>query len=161
MRHPSSIANGHHRVALAKRLGDVDMEAYILESKDGYTFEKARKVGAELNIMEGQGDIYDHAEYFRQEKGITREQAGSRKLQKSSFAVGRDLEGEAYAAFANKRITAAQAIGIATGAPKNEGVQATALVYLSRNPRATELETANFVRLENYHMKWFKYERSD
>ena len=81
--------NGHHRVALASRLGGKNIPAYILESKDGWTFERARKKGAELNIMEGQGDIYDHAEFFRQETGITEAQAGGRNLQKSAFAHGK------------------------------------------------------------------------
>jgi hypothetical protein len=71
------IADGHQRLALAKRLiaegqDGVRLNAFVLDAKDGHTDADARAIAAAKNIAEGTGTSVDAAKVIRHsaESGI-------------------------------------------------------------------------------------------
>lgn len=71
------IADGHQRLALAKRAKasgqeNVGLNAYILRESDGITAEQARAIAAFKNIAEGTGTAVDTAKVIREmgERGL-------------------------------------------------------------------------------------------
>jgi hypothetical protein len=61
------VVNGHHRLALAKRLG---VDTVSVRFLDAATDKEARTIGALINIAEGRGTAVDAAKVFRS-KGYT------------------------------------------------------------------------------------------
>ena len=64
------IADGHQRLALAKRLiGDdaqeIGLNAFIMREADGFTAEQVRDIAAFKNIAEGSGSALDAAKVIR------------------------------------------------------------------------------------------------
>ena len=63
------VANGHNRLALAKRTGAPDVTVRYLDAADA---QEARTKGALINIAEGRGDSLDAAKVFR-DSGLDQE----------------------------------------------------------------------------------------
>lgn len=99
------VADGHQRVGLAKRLVEsgakdkINIHAFVIREKEGYSMEYARAVAALKNIGEGSGTALDAAKVFRDMP------AGARAVQESlppNSALVRDgralagLDNEAY-----------------------------------------------------------------
>ncbi len=61
------VVNGHHRLDLAKRLGEENVDVKFIEAGDA---REARRIGAMVNIAEGRGTAIDAAKIMRDE-GIT------------------------------------------------------------------------------------------
>lgn len=59
------VADGHHRVALAKRLGQPAINAVILDEADGVDVPAARREAAMINISGGNAEALDVAKVFR------------------------------------------------------------------------------------------------
>lgn len=70
------IADGHHRLELAKKNGVTEINATVLRETDGYTERDARLYATMRNIAEEHGSVHDMARFFR-ESGITTEDAQS------------------------------------------------------------------------------------
>ncbi len=70
------IADGHQRLALAKRLQetnpelDIQINAFKLREVDGYTPAEARAVAAGKNLAEGSGTLLDAAKILRDAPGL-------------------------------------------------------------------------------------------
>jgi hypothetical protein len=71
------IADGHQRLALAKRMiaagqTGIRLNAFVLDAKDGMTVARARNIAAAKNIAEGTGTVIDAAKIMREsaETGI-------------------------------------------------------------------------------------------
>jgi len=61
------VVNGHHRHALATRLGSKDLAVRYIDAADS---KEARAVGALVNIAEGRGTAIDAAKFMR-DKGLS------------------------------------------------------------------------------------------
>ena len=61
------VVNGHHRLELAQRVGEKEIDVRSIEAADA---EEARSIGALVNIAEGQGTPVDAAKFFR-DSGLT------------------------------------------------------------------------------------------
>lgn len=138
--------NGHHRVALANRLGGKDMLVNVLREADGFTIKEARKAGAELNIKEGKGTIYDHADFFRESPEITEEQASQKGIAGKGFILGRQLSDDLYTSFRTGQITPDIAYAIARGAKEETGLQQVGLQYALKNPSAKPDQVENLLK---------------
>lgn len=69
------IADGHQRLALAKRLeregrGHVELDAYVLREADGWTPADVRALAAKKNLQEGSGTAIDAARILRERPDI-------------------------------------------------------------------------------------------
>ena len=82
------VVNGHHRLDLAKRLGVEEINAQIDREVDGVTAEQAYIKGALINIKNGNGTVYDYANFFRKSK-MSRQDA----LYDGFIAKGKTLAG--------------------------------------------------------------------
>jgi hypothetical protein len=121
------VVNGHHRFDLAKRKNVENVNAQIVREADGITVAKAKALGAELNILEGQGSVDDYTKFFRHTE-INKEQAEKRGLLartkgRTGFLVGRIASDETYAAYRNGKLSAEKAAIIAEEGEGDEGFQ--------------------------------------
>lgn len=134
------VANGHHRLALARKLGVEEVNAQVLREADGFTMEDARTMAAEANIIEGKGTVYDHAEYFRLNQEYTAELARARGLAGQGFAIGRLATDRTYELFRNRKIGAEAAEAISRSAPGDEILQAAGARFAVEKPKADAAE---------------------
>lgn len=94
------IADGHQRLALAKRLigedaQEIGLNAFIMREADGYTAEAVRDIAAFKNIAEGSGSALDAAKVIRSgnslgddlppNSALVRDARGLSKLDDASF----------------------------------------------------------------------------
>ncbi len=83
------VADGHQRVALAKRLGgDAGIDATVLREADGWDKESVGVWAALKNVVEGSADAADSAKVLR---GLTPEQV--KAFLPPQSALARDAEG--------------------------------------------------------------------
>jgi len=118
------VVNGHHRLDLFQRNNDPTTTAQVYREKDGVTAPMARALGAEANILDETGSVYDYARYFQQ-VNITREDARERGLLRSEknkgpgyrgFVLGRFAGPDLYGQYINGGIDEATAFAIAESA---------------------------------------------
>jgi len=64
------VIDGHHRVALARKTGQPEMDAWVVRETDGWSAAEARAVGALRNLADGKGTAIDAAKLFR-DSGIS------------------------------------------------------------------------------------------
>lgn len=140
------VANGHHRLALARKMGVVEVHAQILRERDGFTMEDARRLAAEANILEGKGTIYDHAEYFRLNPEYTPELARARGLAGQGFAIGRLATDRTYDLFRNRKISPEAAEAISRAAPGDEVLQAAGARFAVEKPKADAYEITSMMQ---------------
>jgi len=139
------IANGHHRLAAAKKQGIESLNMQILKETDGFTVKDARKMAAESNILEGKGTIFDHAAFFR-EGGYSPEIATQRGIKGRGFNIGTKATDNAYAQFTSGNISPENVEAIVNIAPKNENLQIVGIKYALDKPNAKPDEVANFMK---------------
>lgn len=63
------VADGHQRLALAKRLGVESIPAHIIDEADGVSVAEARMTAAHKNISQGTGTAVDAAKIIRESAG--------------------------------------------------------------------------------------------
>jgi len=119
--------NGHHRTELARRQKVATLPAQIVRESDGVTADQARVLGAEINILEGQGTVDDYAQFFR-ESGIDEPQANERGLLargkgKTGFVLGKYASDNTWAGFRAGKLPADKAAVIADIGRDDEGIQ--------------------------------------
>ena len=76
------VADGHHRLDLAKRNGVQEVSAVILKEADGFTPADVRVYAALRNLSQGRGTSIDAAKLFRDAE-FTREELAESKISKS------------------------------------------------------------------------------
>jgi hypothetical protein len=140
------VANGHHRLALAKRTGQKEVNAQVLREADGISINDARGIAAESNILEGKGTIYDQAEYFRTQPEYTAEVARKRGIETKGYAVGKLATANTYDLFRDRKITPQAATEISTAAPGNESLQAVGIKFALAHPKADPGEVTHFIK---------------
>lgn len=59
------IADGHHRIALAKKLGVEDVNAFVLKESEGHSVDDAKSLAALVNLANNNGTGVDAAKLFR------------------------------------------------------------------------------------------------
>lgn len=59
------IADGHHRIALAKKLGVDGVNAFVLKESEGHTVDDAKSLAALVNLANNNGTGVDAAKLFR------------------------------------------------------------------------------------------------
>lgn len=152
------VANGHHRVEFGKREGVQNFNAQIVREADGFSAQDARRLGAEINIADNKGTIYDQAKFLRNlaaTHGADEALAAGRRI----GARGRKAAGIAFSstdpvfeAFINERIGPDAAEAVASAAPGNEAAQMAGLrAALEGKPAdyAANRARAELVRPEN------------
>lgn len=125
------VVNGHHRFDLARRRGVQTIPAFVLNEADGITESKARAIGAEVNIKEGQGTEHDYAQFFH-ETEISEDAARERGLLarrkgQAGFVVGKFAIDDVYYGFRNGKVGLEAAFDIADIARDRKDVQAVAI----------------------------------
>ena len=123
------VANGHHRFEFGRQVGRRGFNTQVVREADGVSAADARTLGAEINIADGKGTIYDQAKFIRNAaathgKDAAVARAGSigakgRKAATIALNSGEDL----FASFVNEWITPDQAEAIAKASGGNEGLQ--------------------------------------
>lgn len=123
------IANGHHRKEFGDRAGTTGYNVQILREADGYSAADARRLGAEINIADNKGTIYDQAKYLRDTAATLgadeavevgrRIGARGRKAATIAFSAADPL----FEAFINERISPDHVEAIASAVPRDEGPQ--------------------------------------
>jgi len=111
------VADGHHRIDLARRLGRDSINAIVLRESDGFSTADARRFAAERNVSEGNATPIDAAKVFREYGGDPSTVAEDRDLPRRSQVV-RDgaaiaqLSDDAFGAVLNEQITEKDAASI-------------------------------------------------
>jgi hypothetical protein len=141
----TEVITGRHRKELAERMGETTIPAQVVREKDGFTKEQAIIFDAVSNIRDGQGDLKDYAQFFRQTRGeLDPEEARSTGLQGrakgvAGWQIGINASDDLYALYQNGKINDAKAVAIARGAPGNDAAQASAM-RLAKTKTAGEVE---------------------
>lgn len=120
------LVNGHHRYLFGMDQKVEFFNAQILRESDGFSQVMARMRGAEANIADGKGTIFDQARYIRdmmllegRDAALVRAKAiGTRARRASAIAI--NSEDDLYISFINEQITAEQTEAIANAAPHDE-----------------------------------------
>lgn len=141
------IITGRHRVALARRTGELTIPAQIMREADGFTREQALILDAESNIIDEKGSVADYAKYIKG-SGINKEEADQRGITgrdkgRKGFAIGKYAEDDLYTLFRNEKINSTLAATIAELAPNNSGAQLAGMKYAQTHNAA---ETAQFMK---------------
>jgi len=143
-------------VQLAKaRESDINyLNAQIIKEADGYTRADAKVIGAETNIREGRGTVYDHAEYFRNIPEKEAAKGRDRGLEGKGYKLAVSASDDLYAAFQNRAITSEQALAIVEAAGKNAESQAVGMRVISRareeGRKLDPDDVANLVRANTF-----------
>jgi ParB-like chromosome segregation protein Spo0J len=81
------VVNGHRRVAMAKRLGTESLDVRYLNVD---TPDKARSLGALINIAEGHGTVMDAAKFFR-DSGMTPEELKAQGVSLTDYMAAQGI----------------------------------------------------------------------
>lgn len=144
------VANGHHRNERAQTDGIESQHAQILREADGFSAGDARAKGAELNIADGKGTIYDAAAFIRNEAathGADAAVARSRQIGargRKAATIGIESGPDLYSAFVNERITPDQAATVAEAAPKDAPLQRLGISRALKGDQPGDI--ANFIQ---------------
>ena len=90
-----TVADGHQRVGLAKRLkaenpdADITLDAYVYRERDGFTPEQIKVIAAKKNIAQGRADAVFVAEIIRIDKSVL--SAGDIPKNTTQFRQARQL----------------------------------------------------------------------
>jgi hypothetical protein len=137
------VADGHHRLAHAKKVGAPLIHGYLRREQDGYSFQAARAHAALINIKNDKGTVYDHAAFFRDSE-ITETKAQAdvlfrKVMARTGFLVGRFASDPVYEAFLNEDITPEKAAVIAEVGKDNLPIQAVGLKWAKTKRQTAEV----------------------
>ncbi len=161
------VADGHHRVDLARQLEQSDVNAIVLREADGVTVEDARRWAAEANIAAGSATAIDAAKVFRDSEGSADNVVSERNLPRTQLVRdGADiarLDTEAFGAVLNKVVS--EKDGAAIGRAFTDADQQLAAIDIFRqvqpqndNQRAllvNEIRQAGFAQGQSDQMGMF------
>ena len=129
------VANGHHRLAHAKRCGVWSLNALIMREIEGYNSTDAHRVAAEANILDGKGTDLDHAEFFRYSDGDKSYWQKSGLISRG-WAIGWCATENTYNLFRAGRISGECAQAISEVAPDDDALQTAGAKWCLENQRA-------------------------
>lgn len=142
------VVNGHHRVEYGDRVNNDTYAIHRLKEADGISYEDARILGAELNIVDNKGDFRDKLVFF---KGLT-EKYGKEIAQqrakdlgiKDRIAPNVAFNGSDYLldSARNGKISEQQAGTIVVYAKGSEKAQAAGVEAAKENPDISTKELA-------------------
>jgi hypothetical protein len=122
------IISGRHRWNQALRTGsEIPIQEHF--ESEGFTADHARILDAELNIRDGQGEVSDYANYFRNTKQLYTEAAARERgllrgaKSRTGWYIGHDASDDLYALWSAGRINDAKAVAIASAAPDDINLQ--------------------------------------
>lgn len=147
----SIIADGHHRLDLAKRLDAPFVDVLRLKESDGFTAEDARRIAAERNIASESAKFVDQLKFFREtDRKLGREVALARAKQlgakgKNARTVAFDGSDLLVREVTRGVIDDKAATIIAEAAPRDEAAQGRAIQMVKEGETA-QAATA-FLRL--------------
>jgi len=135
------VITGRHRLDLARRSGEQTIPAQIVEEEKGFTRQQALVFDAASNIRDGQGDVEDYADFFRNTPNLGETEALkggllARAKGRSGWNIGKSASNDVYALFKAGKISSAQAEAISLAAPNNTSAQAIGSRYavIGRDP---------------------------
>ena len=147
------VVNGHHRLELARENNVKSIEVKILKEDDpsapngiGWSKKDAFAKGAEINIAEGRGSIYDRVEVLRNDRTTLSkdEQIAKRngvsKSAGKAYTISYDSEDNTFDAFTSRAINADQAEIIAKNAPNDYDIQAIGIRLAKTGKTGADLE---------------------
>ena len=130
------VVNGHHRLAHAKRHGVVTLRVQVLYEGKGpdravsnFTALAARRIGAEINIVDGKGSLFDQVKFLRDQRSVVgKEQSLARAKEigiscSAAAVIAFNAKESLIAAFFAEKITPQQAEQIALAAPGADDLQ--------------------------------------
>jgi hypothetical protein len=143
------IITGRHRFDLAQRSGETTIPTQIVREADGFTADMAKTFDAESNIRDGQGDVSDYANYFRNSPQLTEAQAAAggllaRAKGQAGFDLGKHAGDDLYALYQNGKIAEPKAVAIARAAPGNPDLQALGIHQAAVGRSVPEI--VNFIK---------------
>lgn len=121
------VVSGRHRLDLAKRTNTETIAAQVLKEAEGWTPQKVATLDAEMNIRDGQGTVFDYANFFKHsditEPAATERGLLARAKGRAGYQLGRNASPDLYAAYRAGRVSEQQAVVIAESAPGNADLQ--------------------------------------
>lgn len=129
------VANGHHRLDLARRCGIRALNALIIREIEGYTQADARRLAAEANILDGKGTDFDHAEFFRH-SDADKSYTAKRGLVRRGWTIGTWAGDDLYGLFRAGKVSGELAEAVSGAAPQDPAIQAAAARWCLEHPRA-------------------------
>lgn len=136
------VANGHHGFEFGAREGVKGYNTQIIRESDGYSANDARRLGAEINIADNKGTIYDQTKFLRNLRETHGENealavgrrigARGRKAADIAFSAGDTL----FGSFINEKVTPEAAAKIASAAPGNDAAQVEGIRALNAGKSA-------------------------
>ena len=130
------VVNGHHRLSHAVKHGVTGMRVQVLYEGKGpdpqtsnVTSLAARRIGAEINIVDGKGTIYDQVKFLRDQRAVVGKDRSLERAREIGIAggqaasIGFNAKDSLAAAFFSEKVTPEQALMIATSAPGDDDVQ--------------------------------------
>lgn len=145
------VANGHHRFEFGSREGVKGYNTQIIREVDGFSANDARRIGAEINIADNKGTIYDQAKFLRNLRDTHGENeavavgrrigARGRKAADIAFSAGDTL----FGSFINEKVTPDAAAKIASAAPGNDAAQVAGIRALNEAGKSADW-AANIAR---------------
>lgn len=130
------VVNGHHRLAHAKGYGVQNMRVQVLhegkgsdKETSGYTALAARRVGAEINIVDGKGSIYDQVKFSRDQRAVVGKDRSLERAREIGISGGLaasiafNAKDSLYAAFFAEKVSPQQTEQIANAAPGDDDLQ--------------------------------------
>lgn len=128
------VITGRHRLDLARRTGEQTIPSQIAREADGFTQEQALVFDAAANIRDGQGNIRDYADFFRNSPALTESEAQqsgllSRAKGRAGWHLGKSASDDLYSLYRSGKITEARAVVIAETAPGNPEAQRIGVRY--------------------------------
>ncbi len=135
------VADGHHRVELAKKSGVKDMSAIVLKEADGWTPQMVRVEAATNNMAADNGTATDAAKIYReaQKMGLTPEQTIEKYALPNNANV-RDgaelakLHEDVFTSVVNGAIEERDGAAIGRNFDKPEEQLAAAKIYMKHKP---------------------------
>lgn len=139
------VANGHHRFDFGKEQGVEAFNAQIIREADGYSAPDASALGAEINIADGKGSIYDQAKFIRNEAATHGKDAALERARsvgargRKAATIGIEASDSLFDSFINEQITPEQAEVIAKTAPRDEALQQAGIQLATKGIEGAEL----------------------
>jgi predicted RNA methylase len=146
------LVNGHHRVEFADKAGVKALNVQVIKESDGISVEEARAYGAEVNIADGKGDIYEQVRFLREQANLVGKDAALERG-KQIGARGRKAATVAFKAspvlfdaFINQTLRPGNAeengsiaSAIAESAPNDEALQRVGIRHAERGASPDEI----------------------
>jgi hypothetical protein len=136
------VANGHHRFEFGKADEVPAFNAQVVREADGISAEDARRLGAEINIADGKGTIYDQAKFIRNTAtthGADEAVAAARRIGargRQAADIGLAASDPLWDSFINEQIKPETAHAIVKAAPGDASAQAIGIKYAAQGKPA-------------------------